>query len=153
MLLNITPIRYSDGVVEIEVLPYESAEQLKALRRQYGNSHVFRRSGESIQCVPRSVDAPFLGGTRTEVAFRDNLKLVASLAQEAILSWFYGKGLLSESFDPVSVVGKGNLLDEFPEVAEVLNEWYYCCRRWISYPVCQSASILNGRPSHMLGDS
>lgn len=120
LLLNITPIRYSDGVVEIEVLPYESAEQLKALRRQYGNSHVFRRSGESIQCVPRSVDAPFLGGTRTEVAFRDNLKLVASLAQEAILSWFYGKGLLSESFDPVSVVGKGNLLDEFPEVAEVL---------------------------------
>jgi hypothetical protein len=105
LLLNITPIQYPQTVCEVELLPYDSADQLKTLRREHGSTHVFRRSGETVQCVARARDAPLLGGTRTEIQLRESQKLVAALAQDALLTWFFSKGLLSNSFDPIGVVG------------------------------------------------
>lgn len=121
LLLNITPIRYECESIEIELLPYESHEQLRELRRQHGATHIFRRNDTQIQCVPRTLDAPWVGGERAVVQLEHNLKLVAVLAQDALLSGLARKGLLSEKFDPVIVVGKENLLGEFPELSGILS--------------------------------
>lgn len=120
LLLNITPIRYKSGEFEVEVLPYESAQQLKVMRREHGPTHVFRRDRDKILCVPRAKDAPLLGGERKELEFKENKKLVAALAQEALLSWFFSKKLLSRSFDPIEVIGKENFLEDFSDIGHIL---------------------------------
>ncbi|WP_321887985.1 argonaute/piwi family protein [Paraburkholderia bannensis] len=120
LLLNITPVRYKSGSFEVEVLPYETGNRLRALRHEHGQTHVFRRDRDKILCVPRAKDVPLLGGQRKELEFKENKKLVAALAQEALLSWFFSKKLLSRSFDPIEVIGKENLLEDFADIARVL---------------------------------
>lgn len=121
LLLNVTPIRYESESIDIELLPYDSHEQLRELRKAHGSTHIFRRSDDQIQCVPRIVDAPLLGGERIAIELDKNLRLVAALAQDALLSWLAKKGLHSEKFDPVIVVGKDDFLDEFPGLAGFLS--------------------------------
>ncbi|MDR6467567.1 hypothetical protein J2777_001260 [Paraburkholderia graminis] len=121
LLLNVTPIRYECESIEVELFPYESHEQLKVLREKHGDTHVFRRNDKHIQCVARSVDALFLGGEKSVIELAKNLKLVASLTQDAMLSWLAKKGLLSEKFDPLIVVGKDNFLESHSELSGFLS--------------------------------
>jgi len=121
LLLNVTPICYKRESIEVELLPYDSHEQLRELRKGHGATHIFRRYDDKIQCVPRTVDAPLLSGERIVVELGQNLKLVAALAQDAVLTWLAKKGLHSEKFDPVIVVGKEDFLGELPELSGFLS--------------------------------
>lgn len=56
MLLNISPVEFSDAVIRVGVFEFEDDDELKAkldvLRDEYYETHVFRREGSRIICAP-----------------------------------------------------------------------------------------------------
>ena len=82
--LNFIPITFTKPSFKGSVLPYEGEEQLKSLRNQYRNSHVFRRKGNVIQCVPLSESSPILGEER-EFNVAEDFVLLRYLVQNALI--------------------------------------------------------------------
>src|SRR5437763_1750580 len=83
--LNFLPVTPSADSFDGSVLPYESAEQLRALRAEYGATHVLRRNYEDeIECVSLVDKVPMIGTPRT-YAIRDSAALVRRLVQDALI--------------------------------------------------------------------
>ena len=111
--LNFIPIAFNGLSFKGSELPYVDAETLKKLRSQYFSSHVFRRNGNVIQCVPTTGSAEALG---TEKTFRlnDDFALAKYLVQNALIRVFQDKKIhFSKLFHPTKLVRENeNLMKE-----------------------------------------
>lgn len=86
-VLNISPVEFGDAEVRVGVLPYESSEQLTALRSTLGSTHVFRRvEGTRIETTAFSPDAPDVGETFKVVRLKNDLGLTAALIRNALIN-------------------------------------------------------------------
>jgi hypothetical protein len=111
--LNLIPIKFSTDTFKGYEFPYIDADHLKGLRKKYRESHVFRRQGDKIQCVPISESAEALGEERTFTLGRDFL-FAEHLVQSALIRFFHDKGVkFSQFIYPTSIViEKENLMKD-----------------------------------------
>src|SRR4051812_38673359 len=91
--------------------PFGSGDQLRDLRRKHGTSHVFKRSGKSILCVPTKSGATHVGSAATPVAFHDNLGLCAALVRNALLDHLAGLRREIVDVQPISPWSKSLFLE------------------------------------------
>jgi hypothetical protein len=89
--LNFIPIEFTRNTFKGGILPYEDAKQLDELREKYGHTHVFRREGNQVQCVPIEQAAEPLGRAE-EFSIEKHFTLASRLAQEALIRLFNSKG-------------------------------------------------------------
>lgn len=145
LVMNVVPVRFDDGPVEVGALPYESDSQLKSLRDQHYKSHVFKRDGNLILCVAVTPEATRVGKIsdgRSAPRLRDNLSLVASLASNALLSNVHESGRRILGYRPIKIVANevaSNLLARVlpPGVA---------CPEWLSVRPMYEAAFRVLRP-------
>lgn len=96
---NFLPVAVSADTFSGGLLAFKSSEQLKALRADHSETHVFHRMGDEIACVPLTPQASSIG---KPTMFRTNksASLVRRLVQDALIravvSWDY----LLAGFDP-----------------------------------------------------
>ncbi len=67
-----------------DVVPFDSAERLASLRQELRGTHVVRRDGDRIVCVPLLPDAPEVGD-REKFAISDHRWLTMGLVKEALI--------------------------------------------------------------------
>ena len=111
--LNFIPITFTKSSFKGSVLPYEGEEQLKSLRNQYRNSHVFRREGKVIQCVALSESSEILGEER-EFTIAEDFVLLRYLVQNALIRFLASNRQEFSSIFPTTriVLKKEDLLAE-----------------------------------------
>jgi hypothetical protein len=112
LVLNFSPVQFSDIEVTIGCLPYgQDGEQvLKQLRHEHNRTHVFRRDGaDRIVAVSLSGDAPLIGEPEV-IRLKDHLGLTAALIRNALLNRLAKLGRTSFEYQPIQVTGRGDLL-------------------------------------------
>lgn len=112
LVLNVSPVRIDDVEVPISILPFETREQLRALRRHHARTHLFRRNGDVIECVAIVEDAPSVGESTKPRRLHDHLRLAASLVGNALATRLASLGRRIESFGPISFLG-GSATDNY----------------------------------------
>jgi hypothetical protein len=122
-LLNIAPLELAGGPVTGERLPYESSEQLKGLHHRLGGTHVVRRDGDTILCVPMSEEMSAIGGEQVDVDIHDHLYLAGSMVRHALLAYLNGLNRTVLRLRPITFLAGGKLDDYLGASlpAEVLN--------------------------------
>ena len=108
-VLNVAPVELAGGPLVADRLPF-SAELLKDLHIRTSETHVVRRDGESILCVPMTEGPPSLGGEAVVVDLRENLYVAGSLLRHALLAYLNKLGRTVLHFRPLTFLadGKGN---------------------------------------------
>ncbi|GEM_PF-298523 len=108
--LNFLQVTLSADHFEGSVLPFETSDQLHALRVTYGDSHLFWRDGDQIFCVPLHENATVLGTPQT-FSVQQMPWLVRYLLQEAVLRFLHQRGYSISSFNPPTFIARQPQLD------------------------------------------
>lgn len=103
--LNIVPVEIDDADVRVGVLPFTSRDQLRQLRVDHANSHLFLRRGDAIHCVPRVGDAADVGDQFETIPLCDDLGLVANLFRNALIDYLRSLDRRVYGHFPVEFVG------------------------------------------------
>ncbi len=61
LVANFLPVRFRGSAFWAGVLPFSSGEQVASLREELKGTHVVRRDGDRVVCVPVVPDAPEMG--------------------------------------------------------------------------------------------
>ncbi len=88
-----------------EVLAFQPSEQPARLRAEHGWTHVFRRQGNEIACIPLAPDAPTIGTPVTSWTCQ-SAGLLRRIVQEAIIRSLTGWGCKLLFFDPPQFVAR-----------------------------------------------
>lgn len=109
--LNFIPITFDNKIFTGYSLPYEDDEHLRDLRKQYRETHVFRREGDFIQCAPLTETAEPLGEETTFDITKDFV-FAEYLAREALIRFFQEKHARFASiyFPTTIILERENLL-------------------------------------------
>jgi len=109
--LNISPILFDQGSINVEKIEYTDALFDKLLQT-YRNSHFVKRSGDSIILVPMDNSSVTCGGESTVIDLKEDLSLASSLAREAIYRQLLKRDLHISNLRPISyLVTNKNLLE------------------------------------------
>ena len=84
LTFNYLPVRFADARFEAGTFPYESREQLDALRDGLAETHTVARLGDQIVCVPFAADAELVGEPATFGTGGADLVLAARLLRAAL---------------------------------------------------------------------
>lgn len=121
--INLIPISFDKGTFAGSVIQYADEDHFKKLRESLRDSHVIKRHGDSIQCVPLYVGATSLGKER-HFSVRNDFTLAARLVRESIIRFLRGKNMqFSKLFNPTSIIiTKENLMQDIvnDEIASLL---------------------------------
>ena len=104
--LNFVPVEFEGNtVIDVGFRPYDS-EVLKDLRRQFGNTHVFRREheGDLILDIPVVQGAKPLSDKTMEIDLKQKYRLWSALLNAALVRAFYAKREIISDY-PVQVLG------------------------------------------------
>ena len=141
MLLNHLPISFSAQTFVGYLIPYQDAEQLRALRRQLAQTHFCLRVGEQIAQFPYD-SATATSGMAQTFDITKNHGIANALARQALLRTFFQHNRQISGVRPVRFVRdvqnllKGKSEDTF----SVLPEYRFDVR-----PLApQDASLING---------
>lgn len=116
LVLNISRIVFNDkrdsqangAKKKIEVGKFDySKEQLQNLRDENFESHIFKREGEKILCIPYVADAPKIGETFEEISL-GNPWLKAALVRNALINQLFDLNREIRDFQPVSFLADNN---------------------------------------------
>jgi hypothetical protein len=146
--INLIPIAFRKEKFSGSVLPYQDDEHLKELRDKYSQSHVIKRSGGSIQCVPLD-DAAELLGEATEFNIRDDFVLASRLVQESIIRFLKSKNMkFRKIFNPTSIVRttenlmQGIVDDDIAEILPMYPEYHFDSRIIVPHDMKVTFGIL-----------
>jgi hypothetical protein len=102
LVLNVAPIELTNGIINGERLSYVDTEKLNELFASTRDTHLIRRDGDSVLCVPISGDSPTLGGEPVEIDLEEDLYITANLVRQTLLAHLHKLGRTILSFRPVS---------------------------------------------------
>ena len=110
--LNFIPITFNNETFTGYSLPYENDEHLRDLRKQYRETHVFRREGDTIQCAPLTETAETLGEETTFDITKDFV-FAEYIVREALIRFFQKKhAQFASIYLPTTIIlEKENLLE------------------------------------------
>jgi hypothetical protein len=98
--LNFIPITFSNKTFKGYEIAYIDDDNLRELRNKYNSTHVFRRKGKIIQCVPLTDSVEVLSEERT-FNVKDDFQLARYLVQSALTRVFRSKNLsFTKLFNP-----------------------------------------------------
>lgn len=107
LTFNYLPVRFTEGTFDAGTLPYESSEQLSALREDLAESHVVIREGDQVVLVPFVEGAELVGKPRTFEISAANLGLATPLMQAALTRILTrGWGFQLRGFAPPTFVSR-----------------------------------------------
>ncbi len=119
------------------VQPFESRDQLRAVRANYAATHVVQRDRNEIVCIPLRADAPLLGTPRTYLTDAAP-HLVRKLLREALLRFLREQHYTVIDFDPPTFVlrmAKHDLLNKAVEDSEAaLLQWLHVYQQYTLAP-------------------
>ena len=102
--LNLVPITFDSDSFKGYEMPYVDENGLKELRVKYSDTHVFRRHGNVIHCVPLTDSAQPLGKEKV-FTLKNNFVLAEYLVQNALVRFFLDKKVqFSKMFSPTRIV-------------------------------------------------
>lgn len=101
LVLNLSPVKYGNAEVEVGVFEYQDQDQLKALRDEHFRTHVFRREGDEILCVPVVEGAASIGDSSRTVELKKNPALCAALIRDALINYLHSIGRQIRDYAPV----------------------------------------------------
>lgn len=109
--LNLITLRFNQRKFIGAELPYESDEQLKELRENHRNTHVFMRSGNFIQCIPIE-DSILSFGKEKEYDVLKHFTLANRLVHQALIRFLNSKNYEFSSIFPTIriIIKKENML-------------------------------------------
>ncbi|UZJ36620.1 argonaute/piwi family protein [Prosthecochloris sp. SCSIO W1103] len=109
--INLIPITFDKGKFAGSELPYIDKNHLKELRELYRDSHVIKKYGSKIQCVPLNDEAELLG-QKKQFSVKHDFILASRLVQDSIIRFLKSKNSqFSRLFNPTSIVNtKENLM-------------------------------------------
>jgi hypothetical protein len=118
--LNFIPITFNSDSFRGYELPYVDEDSLKELRKKYSDTHVLRRHGNLIQCVPLTDSAEALG-TAKVFTLKKDFVLAEYLVQNALVRFFLDKKVqFSRIFYPTRIVLENeNLMKEVVSDEEI----------------------------------
>ena len=136
MHLNYLPLRFTSDVFGGGVLSFKSGPQdlwakdsplslkLKELRREYGDTHVFHSSGDTIACIPLKDDAPLIG-SKHEFNVLTDFQVANALARAALYAFFKTTGTHTVvRHRPVTLLlANHNLATSRPDVFGIFPEY------------------------------
>jgi hypothetical protein len=111
--LNFIPITFSNKTFKGYEIAYIDDDNLRELRNKYNSTHVFRRKGKIIQCVPLADSVEVLSEERS-FNVKDDFQLARYLVQSALTRVFRSKNLsFTKLFNPTKfVLENENLMQE-----------------------------------------
>lgn len=104
LILNLSPIDFDDGQLCVGLTPFESKEQLQALRSEFSGTHLLRRVGADIQSIPLVADALQLGERKEDLLLSQNFSLIVSLVRDSLVNYLHGLGRSIENYQPIKFV-------------------------------------------------
>lgn len=108
LLLNISPVVFKGVEIKVGIFEFEDDEDLNKkldeLRDTYYETHVFRREGSRIICVPTVEGAELLGDSTDDVSLSDNLRLSAVLIREALINHLHQMGRQIHDYVPIELI-------------------------------------------------
>lgn len=117
LVLNISRIVFRDindtqnnafkKKIEVGKLDF-TKEKLQSLRDENFESHIFRREGEKITCIPYVADAPKIGETFEEIDLR-NPWLRAALVRNSLINQLFELKREIRDYQPVTFLADSNL--------------------------------------------
>lgn len=134
LILNISRIVFRDTSdsqnnvfkKKIEVGKFDfSKEKLQSLRNENFESHIFRREGEKITCIPYVADAPKIGETFEEISL-GNPWLKATLVRNALINQLFDLNREIRDYQPVSFLADKslNFLTQSVPAAVSCPDWF-----------------------------
>jgi len=106
------------------ILPFESAEQLRALRDEHCSTHLLRRDGDNIHCVSLDGKKPQIGDNAYAINLGEEPGWVANLFRRSLIDFYTQKDREILNFDPLEVVRKGDGLNLLPRlISETMPNW------------------------------
>jgi hypothetical protein len=84
LVANFLPVRFQGETFMADVVPFDSAERLTSLRHELRGTHVVRRDGNRIVCVPLLPETLEVGD-REKFAIGDHRGLTMGLVKEALI--------------------------------------------------------------------
>ena len=109
--INLIPITFDKGKFAGSELPYVDKDYFRELRESHRDSHVIKRRGNWIQCVPLNDEAELLGNEK-QFSIKNDFTLALRLVQDSIIRFLKVKNMLfSRLFNPTSIIiTKENLM-------------------------------------------
>lgn len=101
LILNLSPIRYSNAEVKVGVFEFKDKDHLRALRDAHFKTHVLRREGDEILSVPVVAGAPLIGDSSRTVELKKNPHLCAALIRDALINYLHSIGRQVRDYAPV----------------------------------------------------
>ncbi len=122
--LNVVPVQFEAGTsISVGVQPYESSDQLKSLRAEYGETHIFKRYKNVIASVSLSSEHEPIGEKIIERKIGDVVWLAAPLVMDALLRYFHEHDRPILSHKPLQILsnrrGDQLLSESAPEGVEI----------------------------------
>lgn len=105
LVANFLPVRFRGHTFRAGVLPFASRERLASLREELKETHVVRRDGDRVVCVPLVSGAEEVG-EREKFAVGEHRSLVMRLVQEALIREVIGMRYKLCSFRRPSFVSR-----------------------------------------------
>ncbi|QEG27794.1 hypothetical protein GobsT_25580 [Gemmata obscuriglobus] len=106
-VLNVAPLELAGGPLEVERLRYVDADWLRELHIRTRETHVVRRDGDTVVCVPLKRTGASLGGASEIIELRDDLFLCASLVRNALLAYLNSIDRTVLHYRPVTFLASG----------------------------------------------
>lgn len=105
LTLNFSPIVFEDREVSIGVTPYQSKEQLQALRLEHADTHVFHRDNSNqILSISTTPEGAAFGEATVRIKLSENLQLCATLARAAIVKFLHRLNRKVLGYKPIEFI-------------------------------------------------
>lgn len=109
LILNLSQIKTKHGNIKVKAGRVDfDKEYLKKLRAENFETHVFRREGESILCVPYIENAPEIGDAFEEIGL-GNPYLRATLIRNSLINYLYEIGREIRDYAPIKFLADNQL--------------------------------------------
>jgi hypothetical protein len=135
LTLNFAPILFDDADIDVGLIPYEDREQLRALRQEHSDTHLFHRDGSQVLSVALVPDVAVLGNQVESVSLSGKLYLTAALIRNALIDFLHGLDRQVLRYNPVEFVAnpeKDNLLAQVCPSATHVPNWLSICPRYVA---------------------
>jgi len=150
LVANFLPVEFRGHTFQAGVLPFDSPEQLVSLRKELRGTHVVRRDGDRVVCVPLIPDTQEMG-KREEFAIGEHRPLMMRLVLEAVIGEVIAMGYKLCAFTRPSFVSRYRQQDLLAQCAGDQREALAALHVYPEYKLDTRASGPSSRPGIIVG--
>jgi hypothetical protein len=109
LVLNLSQVKSNHKDVKVKIGKFDfDDDKLKKLRGSHFETHVFRREGDTILCIPYKSNAPNIGGYFEDISLGSPY-LRAALIRNSLLNYLYKIGREVKDYLPITFLADNQL--------------------------------------------